>query len=106
MHGERRTRGAPAPAPLLYPDAALPLANGPDVQAAPLTDVAATAPRMRLNPFDYFTEDGQKANWIFAQFERSRADSVQGKTTHCEWSHFHIARVCFPTGTLLNRHCA
>ena len=106
MHGERRTRGAPAPAPLVYRDAALPLARAPDVQAAPLTDVAATEPKMRLNPSAYFTEDGQKANWIFAQFERSQADRVQGKTTHCEWSHFHILRVCFPNGTLLNRHCA
>ena len=44
MHGERRTQGVPAPVPLMYPDAALLLACAPDVQAAPLTDVAATAP--------------------------------------------------------------
>ena len=31
----------------MYPDAASPLVRAPDVQAAPLTDVAATAPRMR-----------------------------------------------------------
>ena len=62
--------------------------------------------RLRINPFAYFTEDGQKANWIFAQLGRSQADRVQRKTTHCEWSHFHIARVCFPTGTLLHCHCA
>ena len=65
-----------------------------------------TSSRMRLNPFAYFTEDGQKANWIFAQFGRSQADRVQRKTSHCEWSHLHIARVCFPTGMLLDRHCA
>ena len=29
------------------------------------------------NPLVYFTEDGQEANWIFAQFGRSRADRVQ-----------------------------
>ena len=39
IHGERRTRGAPARAPLMYPDAALPLVRSPQVQAAPLTDV-------------------------------------------------------------------
>ena len=35
---------------------------------------------MRLNPFAYFTEDGQKATWILAQFGRSQADRVHGKT--------------------------
>ena len=48
MHGERRTRSAPAPdapaAPLMYPAAALPLALAPDVQAALLADAAAAAP--------------------------------------------------------------
>ena len=29
IHGERRTRGAPAPAPLMYPDAALLLVRSP-----------------------------------------------------------------------------
>ena len=29
------------------------------------------------NPFVYFTEDGQEANWIFAPFGRSLADKVQ-----------------------------
>ena len=29
------------------------------------------------NLFAYFTEDGQEANWIFAQFGRSRTDRVQ-----------------------------
>ena len=57
---------------------------------------------MRLNPFAFFIENGQKATWIFSQFGRSQTDRVQGKSTHCEWSHFHIARVCFPTGTLLH----
>ena len=47
VHGERRTRCAPAPASLLYPDAALPLVRSPQVQAAPLMDVAATIPIMR-----------------------------------------------------------
>ena len=45
MHGERRTRGAPMPASLMYPDAALPLVRSPLVQAATLVDVAATTPR-------------------------------------------------------------
>ena len=39
IHGERRTRGTPAPASLMYPDAALPLVLAPNVQAAPFTDV-------------------------------------------------------------------
>ena len=39
IHGEKRTRGAPALAPLMYPNAALLLVLAPDVQAAPLTDV-------------------------------------------------------------------
>ena len=43
IHGERRTRGARAPAPLTYPDAALLLVLAPDVQAAPLTDVLENA---------------------------------------------------------------
>ena len=62
--------------------------------------------RKHLNPFAYFTEDGQKANWIFAQFGRSQADRVQRKTSRCEWSHLRIARVCSPTGMLLDRRCA
>ena len=48
MHGERRTRSAPAPdapaAPLMYPAAALPLAPAPDAPAAPLMYPAAAAP--------------------------------------------------------------
>ena len=39
IHGERQTRGAPAPAPLMYPDAALLLVLAPNIQAAPFTDV-------------------------------------------------------------------
>ena len=39
IHGARRTRGAPAPAPLMYSEAALLLVFAPDVQAAPFTDV-------------------------------------------------------------------
>ena len=61
---------------------------------------------MRLNPFAHFTEDGQKATWIFAQLGVPRLTEFKGKTSHCEWSHFRIARVCFPTGMLLDRHCA
>ena len=42
------------------------------------------------NPFVFFTEDEQEANWIFAQFGRSRADKVQwlspifGKQLACD----------------------
>ena len=42
------------------------------------------------NPFVYFTDDEQEANWIFAQFGRSRADKVQwlspifGKQLACD----------------------
>ena len=39
IHGERRTRGLPAPASLMYPDAAVPLVRSFEVQAAPLTDI-------------------------------------------------------------------
>ena len=42
------------------------------------------------NPFVFFTKDKQEANWIFAQFGRSRADKVQllspifGKQLACD----------------------
>ena len=42
------------------------------------------------NPFAFFTEDEQEANWIFAQFGRSRAGKVQwlslilGKQLACD----------------------
>ena len=60
---------------------------------------------MRPIPFAYFTDVGQKANCSFAHFGRSQTVKVQTKTSHCEWSHFHIARVCFPTGMMLHNCC-
>ena len=86
----------------MYPDAALLLVRSLLVQAAPLTDILECVSILLLS--------SQKINerllGSLLSLDVPRLTEFKGKTSHCEWSHFHIARVCFPTSMLLDRHCA